>query len=438
MINTLIGTLPRGLNEIFAFCMLLAALIIVFRRNDLRQYIYLLLFSLLVIIVRITFEVDSHRYVAILIYPSCILTAWLCVYLSELKCLQLTTFRFLANTKMMQAIFVTIVVAACIGKIFHLNPYRNHFEESYKIIKKEFDTERQVEVWSLGNDYRRIEYYTGISPRILNNCDIDEIEQMLNDFKLANTTVLIDIQEAVNDRPLSSFLTKNISATAIELIFSSYTNAKKNRKHEIYRFYPKHINADVVSGAIKELHEENNLLKNGDLESILRGNAAAEMLPPHLRDITRPKTDEFKVPDTSFFQIDIDARPGTFTFGCTEKNALCGNNSIFISSEYYTIYFMFKQRFYTGKYSLSAHVKGDKGTAVCLIYHMRQNKKWTPYKIVEFILPDDRVYKISGEFEADVSGDDFFWGGCSVKNGNAIFDNFNLIKIDSDTAVDGT
>ena len=113
--------------------------------------------------------------------------------------------------------------------------------------------------------------------------------------------------------------------------------------------------------------------------------------------------------------------------------SIAGNHSAWIRAAKNKAFLMFEKPFSNGEYEYSMLVKGKTGTNVAILCEVCKDDSRETRTIATFNIPDKRLFRITTRFSMeDLSGEDHFLAGVSVKNGEAYLDNFSLTQAASD------
>ena len=430
MLNAFINTIPSGVNVLFAIGTLIFFLQCLQGQRCHRSpfFIYSFLFIVLVIVSRTIIGISSSRYAVILLYPTIIATVYLCLRLK--KIIRVFSAKQRVPYPHIQRALILIISLLCIGATLKLNPYRNHFYEAYKIIKeKKAQAEqdgKQLEIWHCGNDSRRLEYYTGITPIYMSGNWHETIGDKILSFNKANTIVIFDLTTSPTHKQLFDKFSETASPSPIEPLFCSWTSKSKQKMHALYSYE----NASVLAQVVKEdtpLCGNDNELKDGTLSQLIFGETARRKLPLHMQTFAAATQAEFKMPETGYFLVNKTTQDDNLFFGTTDSSMGDGN-AIFMEAKF--IWFLFRQHIKKGKYLFSVLVRGEKQTEIRLITNYKFNDKWQVTPLVRFFIPDEKIYKVSAYFDYTTSEIDFFRVGVELNNGKATFDNFVLQRMD--------
>jgi len=321
-----------------------------------------------------------------------------------------------------------------LGQTFHLDPYRNVFFETSNIIKQEVlklkREGKQIEIWHYGNDSRRIEYYTGIKPTLLNVFSINIITEKISNFRFANTVLILylTIDADASNCDINSM---NICPEyTIKQLYSSYAGASRKKKVNVYR-----IDNNIYAGKISQksflADTKNESLIVGDIEHVVAKPQAQFRFTKHIRQHPMFLDESFNAPDNGRFDINNMADNNDFYYKTENCNAISGQNSLNMRSNKYLFYFFFDKKLYSGKYEFSVWVKGKPETSIVLFYNVHDifTNKRTLHQVASFSLPDNNLYLLSGSFLCRIIDENYFTVGVGVSNGEAILDNFELHTI---------
>lgn len=234
ILQLLFQKIPRGIFEPFAVGAVLGgifSLLFVGKRNF---YFFFCWGTVLFMLMwRVAIRVDSSRYVSILIYPAVILTAYVCFGIgSQLKKRTGISRKF---CRILPLLILSGVALGCLGQAFHKDPYENHREDVYAVIREQLKNYPEVEVLVSNGDARRVRYYTGAVVKDIPDVTAMVLQREVRKLKSADTVFLFDVIEPAHAPMLTKKELGLPESAEWERIYSSYTNRKERRKHNVYR-----------------------------------------------------------------------------------------------------------------------------------------------------------------------------------------------------------
>ena len=226
--------IPRGIFEPFAVGALIGGIFsLVFTRKY--KFIFYFLWGAVLFMLtwRVVILIVSSRYASILIFPAVILTAYASFEIGR----QLKTRTHLSRKfcRILPLLILGGIVLGCLGQAFHINPYEYHREEAYAVIREELKKYDDVQVLVSNGEARRVRYYTGAVTRDIPDVTEKVLCQQLNKFKSAAPILLFDVVESAKAPLLMQEELGVPNVVEWKRIYSSYTNRKERRKHNIYR-----------------------------------------------------------------------------------------------------------------------------------------------------------------------------------------------------------
>ena len=128
------------------------------------------------------------------------------------------------------------IVLGCLGKTFHRDPYEYHREGAYSVIREQLKEHDRIQVLVSNGEARRTKYYTGAVTRDIPDATAKVLQQEVRKFKSADTVLLLDVIESARSPMLTKKELGVPEDAEWERIYSSYTNRKERRKHNVYRY----------------------------------------------------------------------------------------------------------------------------------------------------------------------------------------------------------
>lgn len=227
--------IPRGLFEPFAIGAVIGGIFsLLFGRR--RRYFFFFFWGAVLFMLawRIAILIVSSRYVSFLIYPAVILTVYACFEAGK----QLRKRTRISRTfcRMLPLLMLVGLVLGCLGKAFHRDPYEDHRAGAYAVIREQLKLHDRVEVLVSNGDAGRVKYYTGAAVRDIPDVTTKVFQQEVGKFKSVDSLLLLDVIEPAH----APMLTKEELGVPAEAewkrIYSSYTNRKERRKHNVYLY----------------------------------------------------------------------------------------------------------------------------------------------------------------------------------------------------------
>lgn len=246
-------------------------------------------------------------------------------------------------------------------------------------------------------------------------------------YKRSGQIALLDILTSSKERV--SMKNSN-SSNNLRYVLSVFSQKNKKKRHHIFSVESK---ARVFTlSQNKALESESGLLENGDLELLDTPEESYRKLAGSIGnyDSFFKYNDSIRTPINAYFH-----NSGVYTqflpyYNCSNENAISGNNSARITIKKGIGSILFYQKFYSGKYVLSAVFKGEKDSRISLLYDCYQDNKWNPITLTNYIIEDKSTKKVEIEFDASsLKPKTYFLVGASVF-GDVYLDNFCIKKID--------
>ncbi len=235
IVELLFQKIPRGLFEPFAIGAVIGAVLPLVSTRRHRYFFFFFWGTILFMLAwRIAILIVSSRYASFLIYPAVILTVYACFEAG--KQLQKRTRLSRRFCRILPLLILGGIVLGCLGKTFHRDPYEYHREGAYLTIREQMKKYDKIQVLVSNGDARRTKYYTGAVTRDIPDATAKVLQQEVCKFKSADTVLLLDVIEPA-DAPVLTKKELGVPESAEwERIYSSYTNRKERRKHNIYRY----------------------------------------------------------------------------------------------------------------------------------------------------------------------------------------------------------
>lgn len=227
--------IPRGIFEPFAIGAVVGGF---FSLLFSRRYKYFFFFFwgaiLFMLAWRLAILIISSRYTSFLIYPAVILTVYACFEAGR----QLKKRTRISRTfcRLLPLLILSGIALGCLGKTFHWDPYEYHREGAYLTIREQMKKYDKIQVLVSNGDARRTKYYTGAVTRDIPDATTKVLQQEVRNFKSADTVLLLDVIESAAAPMLTKEELGVPESAEWERIYSSYTNRKERRKHNIYRY----------------------------------------------------------------------------------------------------------------------------------------------------------------------------------------------------------
>lgn len=235
MLGLLFQKIPRGIFEPFAIGAVVGGLfsILFYRRN--RYFFFFFWGAILFMLAwRLAMVIVSSRYASFLIYPAVLLTTYACFEAGkQLKKRTQLPRRF---CRILPLLILGGIVLGCLGKTFHQDPYEYHRAGAHSAIREQMKKYDKILVLVSNGEAQRTKYYTGALTRNIPDVTEKVLQQEVRKFKSADTVLLLDVIEPA-DAPMLTKKELGVPESAEwERIYSSFTNRKERRKHNIYRY----------------------------------------------------------------------------------------------------------------------------------------------------------------------------------------------------------
>ena len=177
---------------------------------------------------------------------------------------------------------------------------------------------------------------------------------------------------------------------------------------------------------------ENNILKNGDLEAIDSLDLSYKKMIAHIPNYKsfHDQKENVITPQNAYFYNNVSTTHTLPFYTCIDEGAISGNHSVFIRTPPDYAFIFFEQDFKDkSDYSFSAVVRGKTQTFVCIFCYSYHDKTCDAIQLCHFIIPDENLYKLTGNFTYDpVNRDAYFKVGAWIQRGEVTMDNFVLQK----------
>jgi len=299
----------------------------------------------------------STRYSSIFLYPAIISTAWFCFYLPKLISMH-RAFRlhrlmngssFLNNHPVppqhtfIPTILITGLAIACLTKILHYNAYRAGIMELCKKSNLHRGNDPAY-YYHNSKEKSRILFYTTTSPDkehdfplLINGSNglLQNIQEAVVLIQNIQGKHFFFLQQPASDKSISSAdLQIKGSDGSWEALGQVFTSQKKKNKNVLYCYTPLTFpNIEKWDDDISR-PEKDNLLENGDFETILSEEKNLERVKELSKHgfITQPGI-SYPFPDVWWQSID-DWKKGTApVIKLVSDNPLSGKYSLLIDSE---------------------------------------------------------------------------------------------------------
>lgn len=431
--------IPKGVN-IIVFIWAMIGLCLLFRDPKIRKekvfYVFLAMIGFMGAW-RILFRIATSRYASGLILPMVVFASY-----------------FLYDSGKRRHGFVRLVLYGAITCtwfiILKMNVDSMTRNESGYVIAEVFRdidaTRGNYTFRATWKDFGRVYYASHLGDNI-RTIITKELPFYVPDFQYAYTDTVMNIASKsldANDRVLDELWNRQTQ------IVSLVEEDKKDKKQLIFVLSSRNRCIPVPEYRIPPYRP--NLLGNGDLEELDSPEESLSKLKTHLAGhaLSEDADNPVRTPRNAFFS----AGPETGSFLETDvltDSPIAGNNSVRIQgapetmkSDFYEFkpyspdraaFLMFDRTFSTGDYEFSVLVKGKKGTEVCLVRENAGDGSREVRPVATVTLPDKRLFQLTAYFSAD-GPEDSFRVGVSVRDGEAVFDNFSLTRASGDSKAD--
>ena len=235
ILELLFQKIPRGIFEPCAVGAVIGGIFsLLFARRYSYRFFVFWLAVLFMLAWRVVFLIISSRYASILIFPAVILTAYASYEIGRQLKKRTRLSRKICRT--LPLLILAGIVLGGLGQTFYKDPYEYHREEAHAVIREELKKHDKVQVLVSNGEARRTKYYTGAVTRDIPDVTEQVLKQEVRKFKSADTVLLLDVIESARSPMLTKKELGVPESAEWERIYSSYTNRKEKRKHNIYRY----------------------------------------------------------------------------------------------------------------------------------------------------------------------------------------------------------
>lgn len=411
MIETIIRTIPRGINEIL-FLIGIAGFIHFYKhkKKDNTCKLFLIITAFM-FTWRVLVRIQSSRYCAILIVFFIFAASYfLYTILKETK----------RGLIYFSVLFVLLFFYQVI-KVFHID-----HDGSYAIIDL---IKRKENVFSdFFLVYYKDYYRCAVQNKhiILHDMSPKELIEHLEDIKKP-----YDYYASSIIRKNDSFLEKKEFQDKTKIVLSSKDNKKSKNRHIVFQINSNSFYKPVSKSQVS-FSSDGNLITNGDFELIDSQEDSFNKLKAYNKsyNLYFDKTSLNKTAANTYFYTgsDLSSMP---TFTVSDENPIHGNKSVYIHFSDGLCCLYFSQKFKSGSYSCSFFVQGKTGTEIGLFRNTYIDSKGCVIPLVIYTLPNRLLHKITVNFSTEhFSPNDYFLLGVWVKNGTAKLDCFELLNSD--------
>lgn len=421
MLEIFIKLIPKASNE-FVFVLGLLGLFILCQNKRKSEYVHVILIIIFGMITwRVVYRITSSRYASALIYPFSILTSYFLV--------------FLIRHKSKRKTLIIIIVGICLIASWTCKNYNvTQINSSVITLAQLHDQKNIKDKWTLfvpEEDLLRIKQFEKNDNSFSiyqEDKTINDVKAFISDYKTVGKKALFCI---ILDSETNSNVNQRMDEGKYQHILSVFY--QKNRKKRLH-VYSVESNASVLTlSNNKTIQPESGILSNGDLELLDSPQKSHDKLKSHIgRYALFYDFDEtIRTPVNAYFHNDSSFTQFLPYYNCFGSDSISGLNSARISISKGVGYILFYQRFHSGKYQYSVTLKGKKGTTVCLVYDVFNDKHWDVRPLALFTIPNKGIFKITTSFDVQFpASEDFFLVGAWVNNGEVYLDNFCITNND--------
>lgn len=204
---------------------------------------------------------------------------------------------------------------------------------------------------------------------------------------------------------------------------------KGSSKRQLVAIYTSMNKARPVSETKKPPYTP-NLLKNGDLETLLSPEESHDVLNRHVKGYSSfyDGGEKIQLPAGTLFHSDADplSRPELRSTGDV---VIDGGHSIRVKLSDGDVYYFFLQKFTNGAYRYSMLVRGETGTQVSAVCRTDKGEGGDIVELSAFTIPDKRLFELTSDFVVDdLKDEESFLVGLRFHGGEAYFDNFSITR----------
>jgi|GEM_PF-3480389 len=352
MIHYFFVVIPGLLFEPIAVCTAVGAIaaLWIFRKNHDRFYWIIAASIGLMLLWRLVAYplMLSSRYSSVLLYPAIIFTGWLCTQLRGLVEKGAERFPRLKNRRIagmypvLSRFLVFLLVAACLGKCLHYNPYAAHIVKISEALASEIKG-KDFRLYLTEKEAERISYYAKLdyekAKQFIIHSELpihDFLRTKLNESKnFFEPSYFVFYQKKAEAEPDAQCLKLDPRIGKWECLHREDTSRRKNKELVLYRFTPAHPDIEIWDQEIPPV-SLNNLCRNGDYERVLSG----KQLEQRIAEYKKIGASDFYLSGDRFFPADWSLGVWKPAFGkyaemaLTEKNPVAGKYSLEVNSNY--------------------------------------------------------------------------------------------------------
>ena len=416
MVDILFRLIPKVTNEIIFVTGLLGIFILFLKRRTVTYFSISVLIILLMITWRVAYQIATTRYASVLIYPFSLFSACFFAGLKERK------------EKPIKYFFVFTAVgslALWINKAYNIKQINRNLEI---IAEYHNAVNRKGKEWTLitnakdAGRIRRMEKANNLMITYYSEKGIDDVSSYIMEHRSLSDHILYNIL-STNKPP--HLVLPNSELSKYKYVLSVYTQKNKKKRANIYSIESK---ADLITlSQNKPVEPRSGILINGDLEKLDSAEQSFIKFKNHIGDYSLYfDYDESKrTPENAYFHNGAIFTQYLPYYSCLNDKAISGKNSAKIVTEKGAGYLLFYQKFTSGSYQYSVTFSGKKGTTVCVLYDVYQNKKWGVIPLATYTIPSKGIFQIKTSFSVSLKPDEYFIVGARV-SGEAYLDNFCL------------
>ncbi len=401
MINVLLNTIPKGINEYFFYISIVSALLSLTIKRD-KRVLVLLSIALFMIIWRVFIRITSSRYSIAIIYPSILLySIALAQFCLSIKILFAKRIVFLAF------LFLLIIFAIKDTSI----SITNHRIKDVVDFMHFISTKKKVSFFIQSKEEKRLSFYTDKTIPIN---EITETEYYFYYIREYHSNSDFDCIHRISSHKDNFQVTQDSS----KKIYSFSQGGKNKNYFTLTKRNKPYL--DVFYSFV----ETNNMLDNGDFEEIETRENHINRSKQYLHQY--PNSHETLFAKGSFFHFGKSSPLSESDyFGIISSDTISGSHSAKISTLGYPGYLFFYEHLDPGVYILAFLTKASPQTDISTLVNINGSVQYFP---ANFTINDYGLHQATVGFF--VQKCDFFMLGFSV-NGTVTIDNVVLRKIDT-------
>ena len=430
--RTFLQQLPNGLCLIFAIG---AVVCLVFtlpkRRHHNPLYGAFWLALLLMVLWRMVIGLVAVRYVAVLIIPAVMMTAFVGFRVES-------WWRWLRRKAPFLPRFIGkfapwLLLWGCSAgaltmAIYNCRAGQHLYQKTYKIIREYKKSNPHAKVVVQRDDIERTAYYSKTALLPLKDNNKTEVKKYTRSVE-ANRPILFVIRDRKKYSRIT-FAPEELPPGAKWELYRRVkrTSGRESRNKELNAYiYTPPAKAVPCSKAPALASRKGNLVPNGGFEKSLEQKQALTLVPKSAVKESFYASPKFLLPAGGFrFSEGKRGELPSLIRSVGGKAALKGKTSLAVDPKANIVNVWFKRNLAPGKYTFEFLVKGKPGTIVEVVSAGGRGKKKTVRKHLYFKLPDEKLYRCSTTVAFDKLP---FAAGIRIRENKACLDELFLAPV---------